>query len=80
MPISPARQERIYRFICNYISSNGIAPTIAEIGKQCSLRSSASVHEVLVALENQGMIERTPNIARGIKIVTEAALSVSASA
>ena len=68
MPPSP-KQQRVYRFICNYISSNGIAPTIAEIGRQFGLRSSRSVYDILVALENQGLIERTPNVARGIKLV-----------
>jgi len=68
MPPSP-KQQRVFRFICGYIASNGIAPTIAEISKQCNLRSSASVHKVLVALENQGLIKRVPNVARGIRLV-----------
>jgi len=71
MPPSP-KQQRVYNFIRGYITSNhGEAPTIAEIGRQFQLRSSASVYDILVALENQGLIERTPNVSRGIKLVTE---------
>ena len=64
----PQKHLRIYKFIQAYMASNGIAPTIAEIGQQFGLRSSASVYDILVALENQGLIERTPNVSRGIKL------------
>jgi len=67
MPLQP-KQQRIYDFIRGYIASNNESPTMAEIGRRFQLRSSASVYNVLVALENQGLIERTPNIARGIKL------------
>lgn len=70
MPPSP-KQQRVYNFIRGYIGSNGISPTIAEIGRQFQLRSSASVYDILVALENQGLIERTPNVSRGIRLITE---------
>ena len=63
------KQNRILNHISNVIKSTGQAPTIAEIGRQFQMRSSASVHAVLAILEREGHIERTPNIARGIKIV-----------
>jgi repressor LexA len=35
------------------------------------MRSSASVHAVLTALEREGLIKRTPNVSRGIQIVQQ---------
>jgi repressor LexA len=70
MPITP-KQVRILHFISGYIQSNKLAPTIAEIGKHFGMRSSASVHQVLVALERNGLIKRIPNISRGIQIVED---------
>ena len=70
MPVT-AKQRRIYEFIRRYIESNQEAPTIAEIGRQFEMRSSASVHAVLTALEREGLIKRTPNISRGIQIVQQ---------
>ena len=70
MPIT-SKQVRIYDFIKNYFESNREAPTIAEIGKQFGMSSSASVHQVLVALERNGLIKRIPNISRGIQIVQQ---------
>ncbi|HZN00192.1 MAG TPA: hypothetical protein VFB70_12400, partial [Pyrinomonadaceae bacterium] len=66
-----AKQRRMYEFIRRYIESNQEAPTIAEIGKQFQMRSSASVHAVLVALEREGLIKRIPNVSRGIEIVKQ---------
>jgi repressor LexA len=72
MPPSP-KQQRVYDFIRRYIASNKEAPTIAEISRQCGLRSSSSVHGVLIALESQGLIERTPNVSRGIRLTNSPA-------
>jgi repressor LexA len=64
-----AKQKRIFDFIRGYMESNQEAPTIAEIGRKFEMRSSASVHAVLTALEREGLIKRIPNISRGIQIV-----------
>ena len=70
MPVT-AKQRRIYEFIRRYLESNQEAPTIAEIGRQFQMRSSASVHAVLTALEREGLIKRIPNVSRGIEIVEQ---------
>jgi repressor LexA len=70
MPVT-AKQRRIYEFIRGYIESNQEPPTIAEIGRQFQMRSSASVHAVLTTLEREGLIKRIPNVSRGIEIVQQ---------
>src|SRR4029079_13750073 len=70
MPVT-AKQRRIYEFIRRYIDSNQEAPTIAEIGRQFQMRSSATVHAVLTTLEREGLIKRIPNVSRGIQIVQQ---------
>jgi SOS regulatory protein LexA len=35
------------------------------------MRSSASVHAVLLALEREGLIKRIPNVSRGIEIIQQ---------
>ncbi len=70
MPVTP-KQRRIFDFIRRYIESNQEPPTIAEIGRQFQMRSSASVHAVLTALEREGLIKRIPNVSRGIEIVAQ---------
>lgn len=70
MPVT-AKQKRIFEFIRRYIDSNQEAPTIAEIGRQFEMKSSASVHAVLTTLEREGLIKRIPNVSRGIQIVEQ---------
>jgi repressor LexA len=70
MPVT-AKQRRVFDFIRRYIDSNQEPPTIAEIGRQFQMSSSASVHGILSALEREGLIKRIPNISRGIEIVEE---------
>lgn len=62
------KQERILNFIRRYNESNKETPTIAEIGRQFQMRSSASVHQVLTILEREKLITRVPNISRGIRL------------
>jgi repressor LexA len=64
-----ARQRQVYEFICQYMETNNQPPTIAEIGKQFQMTSSASVHSILSVLEREGLIKRIPNVSRGIEII-----------
>ena len=68
MPVT-ARQRQVYEFIRRYLETNNQPPTIAEIGGQFQMTSSASVHSILSALEREGLIKRIPNVSRGIELV-----------
>ena len=68
MPVT-ARQRQVHEFISRYIETHNQPPTIAEIGKQFQMTSSASVHSILSALEREGLIKRIPNVSRGIELV-----------
>ena len=70
MPVT-ARQRQVYEYICRYAENQKQPPTIAEIGKQFQMTSSASVHSILSALEREGLIKRIPNVSRGIEIVKQ---------
>src|SRR5207244_1210053 len=64
-----ARQRRVFDYVSHYVDAHQEPPTIAEIGKQFGMSSSASVHQVLSILEREGVIRRIPNVSRGIEIV-----------
>ncbi len=70
MPIT-ARQKRVLDYIRHYFEMNQEAPTIAEIGKEFGMTSSASAHHVVSILEREGLIRRIPNVSRGIELVEE---------
>jgi repressor LexA len=64
-----AKQKQVYEFISRFLHANKQPPTIAEIGKQFKMSSSASVHSILKALEREGLIKRIPNVSRGIELI-----------
>src|SRR5213078_3876788 len=70
MPIT-ARQRRVLDYIRRYFEVHGEPPTIAEIGKEFGMSSSASAHHVVSILEREGLIRRIPNVSRGIELVKE---------
>jgi len=70
MPVT-ARQKRVLDYIRNYFEVHREAPTIAEIGKEFGMTSSASAHNVVSILEREGLIRRIPNVSRGIELVDQ---------
>lgn len=70
MPVT-ARQRQVLEYISRYQDTHNQPPTIAEIGKQFKMSSSASVHSILIALEREGLIKRIPNVSRGIELIEQ---------
>src|SRR5437588_12330669 len=66
-----ARQRRVLDYIRHYFDAHQEAPTIAEIGKEFGMSSSASAHHVVLTLERAGFIRRIPNVSRGIELVSD---------
>lgn len=62
------KQNAIFEYIKETLSTRGMAPTVREIGKAVGLTSTSSVQYNLDALEAAGYIKRDPNLKRTIKI------------
>jgi len=62
------KQERILRFIQDFMDERGYAPTVGEIQKACSISSKSVVDYHLRALERDGKIRRDAEVARGLEI------------
>lgn len=62
-------REQIYQFIIKYISKNTYAPTIREIGKSVGLKSTSSVYNHLIRLEQEGRIEIRSGSPRAIRVI-----------
>ncbi len=70
-PISDT-QRKIYDFLVERSQTNGVPPSVREIGAAVGLSSTSSVQANLDALENAGYIERDPMLKRSIRIVGQA--------
>jgi len=67
-PVFTPRQGQYLAFIYYYTKLNGVAP--AERDMQVYFRTSPpAVHQMMVALERNGWIQRTPGQARSIGLL-----------
>jgi repressor LexA len=71
------RQEKILDFIREFIDENRFPPTIREIGESVGISSTSVVKYNLDALERKKVIERNPDISRGIRLAGELAQRVA---
>jgi SOS-response transcriptional repressor LexA len=65
--ISP-RQQRVFSFIRGYIQSNSVAPKFREIQDYFRYNSPSTVDRIIGILEREGLVERVPNVSRGIRL------------
>jgi len=63
------RQQEIYDFVKDFISSHKYPPSIREIGTSFGIRSTNGVRDSLKALEKKGLIRKISNKARSIEIL-----------
>lgn len=63
------RQREVLEVVSLALRNLGHAPTVKEIGSALGLRSTATVHMHLCALERKGAIVREVGVPRGIRVV-----------
>jgi repressor LexA len=61
-------QQRMYKFIVDYMKSEKMPPTNREIGREMHIASTGHVDYHLSMLEKKGLISRQPKKSRGIKL------------
>ncbi len=67
-PAFTARQGQYLAFIYHYTKVNRRAPAEADIQWYFSV-SAPTVHQMVVALEAAGHLERTPGVARSVRVL-----------
>ena len=63
------RQQRILEFIREFVEDRRFPPTIREIGERVGISSTSVVKYNLEILEHRHLIERNPDISRGIRLL-----------
>ena len=61
------KQGQYLSFIYYYTKVNGRAPAEADMGRYFAV-TPPSVHQMVLALESKGLIERTPGLGRSIRL------------
>lgn len=66
MARTSSKQQEIMDFVSSFMSTNGYAPTVREIGQAVGLRSTATVSYHLAQLQQKGMLSYAANKKRAI--------------
>lgn len=61
------RQKAVYDYLVDTVSK-GIPPSVREISRSLSIKSTSTVHKTLGELEEMGLIERDAKNSRSIKL------------
>lgn len=62
------KQKKVLEFVRNYSAKKGFSPSHEEIKRHLRLRSVATIHQHLTALENKGYLQRQKNQPRGVEL------------
>ncbi len=65
-----AKQKKVYTVIETYINTNGIPPTVREIGELVGEKTPGAVQGILNRLEQKGVIKRQLGAARSIQLIS----------
>ncbi|MEI7890350.1 MAG: transcriptional repressor LexA [bacterium] len=65
-----SKQKRVFDYLCDCLEKNGFSPTITELMQFLQVSSTRSVMQYLESLEKKGLIVRSRNCSRGIKLVS----------
>lgn len=64
-------EEKILQCITRYITQNGHAPTLLEIGELLDIKSKGTVHRYVESLIDKGHLHRTGRSWRGLRLTGE---------
>jgi len=67
-PLHP-KQLAFLRYVDAYIEKHHYPPTFSEIQNGCGFSGKGMVHYHLAQLQLRGLVEQTPQIARGLRIL-----------
>ncbi|HSJ14375.1 MAG TPA: S24 family peptidase [Longimicrobiales bacterium] len=62
-------ERRVLDYLVQYLRTNTYQPSIREIGRQFSIKSTKTVSELLQSLADKGWIERDPSRSRGVRLL-----------
>ena len=59
---------KVMDYIRKFSEENGYTPSVREIGKECGIKSTATVHSYIEKLQNKGYLNKTENKKRSVTL------------
>ena len=66
--VNEEKLTKVMDYIRKFSEENGYTPSVREIGKECGIKSTATVHSYIEKLQNKGYLNKTDNKKRAVTI------------
>ncbi len=66
--INEEKLTKVMDYIRKFSEENGYTPSVREIGKECGIKSTATVHSYIEKLQTKGYLNKTDNKKRAVTI------------
>ena len=63
--------DKVYRYIMDFINENGYAPTVRDICKGCDIKSTATPYQIMNRLVERGLLKKTGNKNRAVSLAKQ---------
>ncbi len=74
--VSEEKLTMVMDYIRKFTEENGYTPSVREIGVECNIKSTATVHSYLEKLKNRGLLSKADNKKRSMTIGKSAGVSI----
>ena len=74
--ISEEKLTKVMDYIRKFTEENGYTPSVREIGKECGIKSTATVHSYIEKLQMKGYLNKTDNKKRAVTIGKSTGVSI----
>ena len=74
--VSEDKLIRVMDYIRKFSEENGYTPSVREIGKECGIKSTATVHSYLAKLQDKGYLNKETNKKRSVTIGKSSGVSI----
>ncbi len=74
--IDEEKLVRVMDYIRKFSEENGYTPSVREIGKECGIKSTATVHSYIERLQDRGFLSKTDNKKRSVSIGRSATVNI----
>ncbi len=74
--VSEEKLTKIMDYIRKFSEENGYTPSVREIGKECGIKSTATVHSYLERLQNKGYLNKATNKKRSVTFGKSSGISI----
>ena len=74
--VSEEKLIKVMDYIRKFTEENGYTPSVREIGKECGIKSTATVHSYIEKLQNKGYLSKATNKKRSVCLAKSSGINI----